>query len=430
MRRDPLAPRQLRFIRSCSAALAPQVLHDVEAAFGAPVLEAYGMTEAAHQMASNPLPAHGPHLPGSVGVGTDVQITIADDKGHHLKPNERGEVCIKGPNVTAGYESNPEANASAFFDGWFRTGDQGFLDENGYLTLVGRLKELINRGGEKISPREIDEVLMTHPAVNEAVCFGVPHRMWGEEVEAVVTLKEQVSEDAAAGVLQGEVVGLQAPETDSHHRRDSAHRDRQAPAARRRAGVRAEGVVPRMKIVIAGAGAIGGYIGARLARQGADVVLFARGPHLKAMQERGLRVISAEEGDFEVKPVRHRRPRDDRHLRRGVPWRQGARADRSGAVTQAAVRSGHGRRQHAERHSVVVFPEPVRASSTTCDSSGSIQAASSPTRLSRGACWARSPTSPPTSSSPVSSATSRATVSASASPMDRNPIAPRRSPKP
>ena len=132
--------------------------------------------------------------PGSVGPGTDVQITIADDKGNHLKPHERGEVCIKGPNVITGYENNPDANATSFFDGWFRTGDQGFLDENGYLTLVGRLKELINRGGEKISPREIDEVLLAHPAVGEAVCFGVPHKMWGEEVEAAVTLKDKVSE--------------------------------------------------------------------------------------------------------------------------------------------------------------------------------------------------------------------------------------------
>jgi acyl-CoA synthetase (AMP-forming)/AMP-acid ligase II len=190
----PKGAEKLRFIRSCSASLPPQVLHDLEAAFGAPVLEAYGMSEAAHQMASNPLPANGPHLPGSVGRGTGVEIGIADDKGRFLKPREQGEVCIKGPNVITAYENNPEANAGSFFDGWFRTGDQGFLDENGYLTLVGRLKELINRGGEKISPREIDEVLLQHPSINEAVCFGVPHKMWGEEVEAAVTLKEQASE--------------------------------------------------------------------------------------------------------------------------------------------------------------------------------------------------------------------------------------------
>jgi acyl-CoA synthetase (AMP-forming)/AMP-acid ligase II len=189
----PAGAEKLRFIRSCSAALAPQVMHALEAAFGAPVLEAYGMTEAAHQMASNPLPP-GQRLPGSVGRGTDVRISIMDERGLHLAAGERGEVVIQGPNVTAGYENNPEANASCFTDGWFRTGDQGFLDSNGYLTLVGRLKELINRGGEKISPREIDEVLLAHPAVAEAVCFGVPHPTWGEEVAAAVVLRNAATE--------------------------------------------------------------------------------------------------------------------------------------------------------------------------------------------------------------------------------------------
>src|SRR6187200_2022247 len=184
----PAGAAKLRFIRSCSASLPPQVMHDLEAAFGAPVLEAYGMTEAAHQMSSNPLPP-AERRAGSVGCGTDVRISIMDSTGKHLGPNERGEVCISGPNVTKGYENNPEANATGFFGEWFRTGDQGFLDEKGYLTLVGRLKELINRGGEKISPREIDEVLLTHPAVAEAVCFGVPHPTWGEEVAAAVVLK-------------------------------------------------------------------------------------------------------------------------------------------------------------------------------------------------------------------------------------------------
>ena len=168
-------------------------MHDLEASFGAPVLEAYGMTEAAHQMASNPLPPLD-RKPGSVGPGTKVGITIRDANGVALAPGERGEVCIHGPNVVTGYENNPEANATAFFGEWFRTGDQGFLDEQGYLTLVGRLKELINRGGEKVSPREIDEVLLTHPAVAEAVCFGVPHKMWGEEVAAAVTLEGEATE--------------------------------------------------------------------------------------------------------------------------------------------------------------------------------------------------------------------------------------------
>ena len=195
----PAGAEKLRFIRSCSASLPPQVMHDLEAAFGAPVLEAYGMTEAAHQMASNPLPP-GDRLPGSVGRGTDVGISIMDAEGRHLPAGERGEVVIQGPNVVPGYENNPEANAKSFTSGWFRTGDQGFLDADGYLTLTGRIKELINRGGEKIGPREIDEVLLSHPAVAEAVCFGVPHPSWGEEVEAVVVIKEGESSN------EGEII--------------------------------------------------------------------------------------------------------------------------------------------------------------------------------------------------------------------------------
>ena len=194
----PEGTEKLRFIRSCSAALPPQVMADLERAFGAPVLEAYGMTEAAHQMASNPLPPKA-HKPGSVGPGTDVRISIMDKAGRHLAQGDQGEVVIQGPNVITGYENNPEANASSFTDGWFRTGDQGYLDADGYLHLVARIKELINRGGEKISPREIDEVLLAHPAVAEAVCFGVPHATWGEEVEAAVVLRE--GEGASDGDL-------------------------------------------------------------------------------------------------------------------------------------------------------------------------------------------------------------------------------------
>jgi acyl-CoA synthetase (AMP-forming)/AMP-acid ligase II len=168
-------------------------MHDLEAAFGAPVLEAYGMSEAAHQMATNPLPPAA-RKPGSVGRGTDVRISIMDKDGRHLPTGQAGEVVIQGPNVIRGYENNPEANASSFVDGWFRTGDQGVLDEEGYLTLVARIKELINRGGEKISPREIDEVLLAHPNVAEAVCFGVPHPTWGEEVAAAVVVRDGVTE--------------------------------------------------------------------------------------------------------------------------------------------------------------------------------------------------------------------------------------------
>jgi len=189
----PAGAEGLRFIRSCSASLPAEMMERLERVFGVPVLEAYGMTEASHQMSSNPKPPAA-RKPGSVGPGTGVKIGIMDDAGKLLATGERGEVVIQGPNVVSGYENNPEANAKSFTNGWFRTGDQGFLDEDGYLTLTGRLKELINRGGEKIGPREIDEVLLSHPAVAEAVCFGVPHSSWGEEVEAAVVLSEPVSE--------------------------------------------------------------------------------------------------------------------------------------------------------------------------------------------------------------------------------------------
>jgi acyl-CoA synthetase (AMP-forming)/AMP-acid ligase II len=186
----PAGAGKLRFIRSCSASLAPQLLSDLEECFGAPVLEAYGMTEAAHQMASNPLPPKA-HKASSVGPNTGTtEIGIMDGAGNLLAAGERGEVVIRGANVIKGYENNPEANASSFTNGWFRTGDQGYLDEDGYLLLTGRLKEMINRGGEKIAPREIDEALLSHPAVDQAVAFGVPHPGWGEEVAAAVVLKE------------------------------------------------------------------------------------------------------------------------------------------------------------------------------------------------------------------------------------------------
>jgi len=185
----PAGAEGLRFIRSCSAALPPEMMEKMERVFGVPVLEAYGMTEASHQMASNPVPPLA-RKPGSVGPGTGVQIGIMDEAGNLLPGGERGEVVIQGPNVVSGYENNPEANEKSFTQGWFRTGDQGYLDEDGYLLLTGRLKEMINRGGEKIGPREIDEVLLSHPAVAEAVAFGVPHPAWGEEVAAAIVLKE------------------------------------------------------------------------------------------------------------------------------------------------------------------------------------------------------------------------------------------------
>jgi acyl-CoA synthetase (AMP-forming)/AMP-acid ligase II len=186
--RRPAGAERLRFIRSCSAPLPAAMMERLEAVFGVPVLEAYGMTEASHQMCSSPAPPAA-RKPGSVGVATGLAVAVMDDGGALLPAGATGEVVIQGPTVTRGYENNPEANAASFTNGWFRTGDQGVLDEEGYLHLTGRLKELINRGGEKIGPREIDEVLLAHPAVAEAVCFGAPHPSWGEEVEAAVVLK-------------------------------------------------------------------------------------------------------------------------------------------------------------------------------------------------------------------------------------------------
>jgi acyl-CoA synthetase (AMP-forming)/AMP-acid ligase II/acyl carrier protein len=183
-----LQARPLRFIRSSSASLPPQVMAALENAFGAPVVEAYGMTEAAHQMASNPMPP-GPRKPGSVGPAAGPDVGIMDDAGRLLSAGEQGQVVIRGANVTPGYLNNPEANASAFVGAWFRTGDQGYLDSDGYLFLTGRLKEIINRGGEKISPREIDEVLLDHPAVVQAVAFAMPDPRLGEDVAAAVVLR-------------------------------------------------------------------------------------------------------------------------------------------------------------------------------------------------------------------------------------------------
>jgi acyl-CoA synthetase (AMP-forming)/AMP-acid ligase II len=186
----------LRLIRSSSASLPPQVMAALEETFRCPVIESYGMTEAAHQMASNPLPP-GVRKPGTVGPAAGPRVAIMDPDGHMLPAGEIGEVVISGPNVTAGYADNPKANAEAFINGWFRTGDQGVLDADGYLTITGRLKELINRGGEKISPREVDEVLMDHPAVLQVVTFAVPHRSLGEDVAAVVVLREGAEADEA-----------------------------------------------------------------------------------------------------------------------------------------------------------------------------------------------------------------------------------------
>jgi acyl-CoA synthetase (AMP-forming)/AMP-acid ligase II/acyl carrier protein len=182
-----IARQPLRAIRSSSAPLPPQVMAELESTFAAPVIEAYGMTEAAHQMASNPLPPR-PRKPGSVGLAAGPQVAVTDQTGAILPPGSIGEVVIRGTNVMVGYLNDPEANREAFRDGWFRTGDQGWIDSDGYLFLTGRLKELINRGGEKVSPRQIEEVLLDHPAVAQAVAFAVPNARLGEEVAAAVVL--------------------------------------------------------------------------------------------------------------------------------------------------------------------------------------------------------------------------------------------------
>ncbi|KAF3432983.1 hypothetical protein FNV43_RR24085 [Rhamnella rubrinervis] len=188
---------KLRFIRSCSASLAPAILSRLEEAFEAPVLEAYAMTEATHLMASNPLPENGPHKAGSVGRPVGQEMTILDENGATQEADVSGEVCIRGPNVTNGYKSNPEANKTAFRFGWFHTGDIGYFDSDGYLRLVGRIKELINRGGEKISPIEVDAVLLSHPDVAQAVAFGVPDDKYGEEINCAIIPREGSNLDEA-----------------------------------------------------------------------------------------------------------------------------------------------------------------------------------------------------------------------------------------
>jgi len=196
---EAVAAAKLRFIRSSSASLPPQVMAELEALFGCPVIESYGMTEAAHQMTSNPLPPAA-RKPGSVGIAAGPEVAIMAEDGEMLGADTVGEIVIRGPDVTAGYENNPSANETAFAFGWFHTGDQGMMDAEGYLRVTGRLKEIINRGGEKISPREVDEVLMDHPAIAQVVTFAMPHDKLGEEVAAAVVLRE--GETASEGDIR------------------------------------------------------------------------------------------------------------------------------------------------------------------------------------------------------------------------------------
>jgi len=191
---ESVAGARLRFIRSSSSSLPPQVLHELESTFGVPVVEAYAMTEASHQMTCNQLPP-GERKAGTVGIASGPEVAVMNDAGELLEVGAVGEIVIRGLNVTPGYENNPEANATAFTNGWFRTGDEGVMDEDGFFSLTGRLKEIINRGGEKISPLEVDVVLMDHPAVQQVVTFAMPHDKLGEEVAAAVVLREGAEAD-------------------------------------------------------------------------------------------------------------------------------------------------------------------------------------------------------------------------------------------
>lgn len=208
-RADRPSAARLRFTRSCSSALSPELMARAEATFGVPMIEAYGMTEASHEMAANPLPP-GERRPGSVGVPTGAAIRVADAGWAALPEGTPGEVVVSGPGLTPGYLANPEANAASFRDGWFRTGDQGVL-EDGYLRLVGRLKELIIRGGENISPGEVEDVLRTHPAVADAVAFGVPDEKYGERVAVAVSLRGEADERALIEHCRSRLTAVKVP---------------------------------------------------------------------------------------------------------------------------------------------------------------------------------------------------------------------------
>jgi len=207
-----LKNHSLRFIRSSSAALPALVMQGLEETFKVPVIESYGMTEAAHQMASNPLPP-GQRKVGSVGPAAGPEVSIMDEAGNLLSTGEIGEIVIRGANVMHGYDNNSDANATAFTRGWFRTGDQGYLDGDGYLFITGRLKEIINRGGEKISPREVDEVILQHPAVAEAISFAMPHETLGEDIAAAIVTREkaQITEAELRAFLSSRLAAYKIP---------------------------------------------------------------------------------------------------------------------------------------------------------------------------------------------------------------------------
>jgi acyl-CoA synthetase (AMP-forming)/AMP-acid ligase II len=208
------SPIPLRFIRSCSAPMDEELASAMIRVFGAPVISAYGMTEATHQVSSNPLPAHGANRISSVGLPIGTELRIIGDDGSDLPSGKVGEVLVRGATVISGYINNPQANSASFVEGWFRSGDLGSLDARGYLDLKGRIKELINRGGEKIAPSDIDVVLLSNPAVLEAVTFAEPHPIYGECVHAAVILRagSEVSERELEDYCRSKLSGFEVPE--------------------------------------------------------------------------------------------------------------------------------------------------------------------------------------------------------------------------
>ncbi len=203
---------RIRVIRSSSAALPIEVITRLEEAFAVPLIEVYGTTEACQNVTSNPLPP-GVRKPGSVGVALTPEVAIIDEHRRFLPPNTRGEIVARGEIIMDGYDRNPEANEEAFFDGWFRTGDEGYMDEDGYFYISGRIKEIIIRGGENISPREVDEVLITHPDIQQALTFAIPDPRLGEDVAAAVVLRDgaTTSPMAIREYVAGQVAGHKVP---------------------------------------------------------------------------------------------------------------------------------------------------------------------------------------------------------------------------